>query len=154
MNFEIENHLLNDYNHLQVNLMVNDSLLDSKSVDFISSKQKTFTSSFFINKTIKINKDKIILSLVRVKYPNLIYDIWDNLVIHKQVNEFGGESYVDASWRMRKTDANGNINPIPLHFYIHDSQNVPGGYLQPNNIRIMVRNASGSNPWQELKGFQ
>ena len=151
LNFEIENHLLNYYNHLQVNLMVNDSLVDSKSVDFISSKQKTFISSFFINKTIKINKDKIILSLVRVKYPNVIYDVWDNLVIHKQVNEFGGESYVDASWRMRKTDANGNINPIPLHFYIHDSQNVPGGYLQPNHIRIMIRNASGSNPWQELR---
>ena len=67
------------------------------------------------------------------------------------VNEFGGESYVDASWRMRKIDVNGNINPIPLHFYIHDSQNVPGGYLQPNHIRIMIRNASGSNPWQELR---
>ena len=150
LNFQIENHLLYDYNHLQVNLIVNDSLVESMSIDFISSKQKIFSSSFFIDKTIKINKDKIRLSLFRVKYPNVIYDIWDNLVIQKQVNEFGGESYVDASWRMKKTDANGNINPVPLHFYIHDSQDVPGGYLQPNHIRIMIRNASGSNPWQEL----
>ena len=151
LHFQIENHLLYDYKNLQVNLIVNDYLIESNSIDFISSKQKTFSSSFFIDKKIKINKDKIILSLVRVKFPNVIYDIWDNLVIQKQVNEFGGESYVDASWRMKKTDANGNINPIPLHFYIHDSQDVPGGYLQPNHIRIMIRNASGSNPWQELR---
>tara|TARA_Y100000385_G_scaffold259932_1_gene289416 strand:+ start:674 stop:3400 length:2727 start_codon:yes stop_codon:yes gene_type:complete len=151
LNFQIENHLLYDYKHLQVNLIVNDSLIESKSIDFIASKQKIFSSSFFLDKTIKINKDKIRLSLFRVKYPNVIYDIWEALVIQKQVNEVGGESYVDAPWRMRKTDANGNVNPIPLHFYIHDSQDVPGGYLQPNNIRIMIRNASGSSPWQELR---
>ena len=54
LNFQIENHLLHDYNHLQVNLIVNDSLLESNIIDFISSKQKTVSSSFFINKTIKI----------------------------------------------------------------------------------------------------
>jgi len=60
---------------------------------------------------------------------------------YKQQNTPGSELYADAPYRLLKNQDNGAINNIPIHFYVHDSDN--GLY---NNelmyIDIKVKNAS------------
>ena len=42
----------------------------------------------------------------------------------KQSNVSGSDIVADAPWRMKKTDALGNINSIPLHIFIKDADSV------------------------------
>lgn len=71
---------------------------------------------------------------------NKILGSWHN----KQVNTLYSEFYADAPWRMSKFDANGNLNSIPVHFFLHDADLDPIQDVKVDNINIRIKNASES----------
>jgi len=149
LNFQIENLVLMDFYNVEIKLYVNGVNVKNKIVFYINSTQKITNFSFSIAEKINYNSDYIQLFLSNRNKPKLLYDYWDNLNYEKQVDETGGESYVDAAWRMQKMDSSGNLNPISMHFYFHDSDKVLSG-LKVDDVTIKIRNASGSNSWQEI----
>lgn len=60
----------------------------------------------------------------------------------KQVNTLYSEFYADAPWRMPKFDELGNLNGIPVHFFLHDADLDPIQDVKVDNINIKIKNAS------------
>lgn len=79
------------------------------------------------------------LAMSRFRHKN------DSDTTQKQSNTLLSESYADAPWRMKKTDDNGNINPIPVHGFIHDADKIISVTLQLDYINIRIKNASSSS---------
>lgn len=60
---------------------------------------------------------------------------------NRQKNELGTSSVIaDAPWRMKKLDANGDIQGIPVHIFIHDAD-VAFAEININWIDIRIKNA-------------
>ena len=62
----------------------------------------------------------------------------------KQGNTVNAEIYADAPYRMRISDDNGNLNPIPIHVFAHDADGT-GANIELMSIDIYIKNASDAN---------
>lgn len=59
----------------------------------------------------------------------------------KQANTVGSEIIADAPYHLQKYDSLGNINPVPLHVFVHASSCI-GCNNELMNIVVKVKNAS------------
>jgi len=59
----------------------------------------------------------------------------------KQSNVSGSDIVADAPWRMKKTNAFGNLNSIPLHIFIKDAD-VLGYNAELISLNVFIKNAS------------
>ncbi len=62
----------------------------------------------------------------------------------KQGNTIGAELFADSPYRMKKNDKNGNINPVPVTFYVHDADGF-GFNVQLISIDVEISNAGENN---------
>lgn len=60
---------------------------------------------------------------------------------HKQANTVGSEIIADAPYHIQKFDSLGNINPLPLHVFVHSSS-CTGCNNELMNIVVKIKNAS------------
>jgi len=61
----------------------------------------------------------------------------------KQANTTGSEICVDAPYHMQKCDEFDNLNPVPIHVFVHGS-NAIGCNNELMNVKIKIKNASDS----------
>ena len=95
-----------------------------------------------------LNTYKLIL-IALILYTNIVYGHNDHE--HKsnpndtlQANGAFSEFYVDGPWRMNLNDKQGNLNNIPITFYLHDADARLTGSLNVDYIDIQLKSASDS----------
>lgn len=143
IDFDLINEKDRSLNDITIVLFVNNLCIDTLYVSSIKSSQKRTTLAFQVNET-RINQQS---DFIQIKVTELFgrkYDwcSWDNGTIEKQVNTLASEFYADAPWRMNKLDPSGNLQGIPVHFFLHDADEVPGLDVQVDNINIQIKNAT------------
>jgi len=72
---------------------------------------------------------------------SIIFNSWGQ---NKQGNTMNAEVYADAPYRMKIGDENGNLNPIPVHIFVHDADGT-GANVELMSIDIYIKNATDSN---------
>lgn len=143
--FDIENINLVELEKVKIEFVINRKSVFQKYYPTIPSTVK------FIHDKIDVPKHQIKpgVDLVQIEITELFgvkddWGGWDSPNITKQVNTLYSEFYVDAPWRMKKTDDQGNLNEIPVHFFLHDADLVTGFTLKIDYINIQLKNASSS----------
>ena len=133
-----------------IELLVNGKSILHSAYPVITATQK-YKSVFFEIPVSELDPDK---DQVQIEVTTLFgvkddWGGWDSPNIQKQVNTLFSEFYVDAPWRMKKTDEQGNLQSIPLHFFLHDADEVVGSSPQIDYINIQLKSASSSS-WQNV----
>tara|TARA_Y100000589_G_scaffold331600_1_gene385846 strand:+ start:6095 stop:8764 length:2670 start_codon:yes stop_codon:yes gene_type:complete len=113
---------------------------DIKSNEKITKGQFKMPKSFF-----NYENDHIQIEVSEIFGKKDNWSIWDSKANPKQVNTLFSEFFVDAPWRMNKADDSGNINSIPLNFFLHDADLVVGSSIELDYIDIQLKNASSSS---------
>lgn len=139
VDFELLNDLPRVLMDAEVELWINDELRKSILLDHIDAGSSIFASIEFNGEIKLADHLELILSSVFGKDGN--WANWTNEQ-QKQANTLYSEFYVDAPWRMKKTDAVGNALGIPLHFFLHDAQLVPLQDIKIDNINVRIKNAT------------
>ncbi len=128
---------------VQVEFWINESVIKTKKYAFIPSDTKYIAESFSISKSLlNIEKDYVNIEITKLFDTRKDWGGWDSPNQTKQTNTLYSEFLVDAPWRMKRTDAQGNDLPLPLHFFYHDAQLVTGLTPQIDHIEIQLKNAS------------
>ncbi len=160
-NFQLENIKAKPLQNIKIELVVNMQSIDVIEIPLITEGKKFSSYSFTVNnRNIDLRKDIIQIEITQLFNQYKDWGGWDKptgLSSPKQVNEFGSESYADAPWRMKKTDANGNLLGIPITIYVHDADLIPSpSYpLQLDFIRFELKNASdiSGGAWAKTLDF-
>ncbi len=148
--FQVENIKCVELKGVKIEFVINGSSVLERDYLLIKSDIKTFDEYFELPK--KALDPKV--DLIQIEVTEL-FDVrddwggWDSQNLNKQVNTLFSEFYVDAPWRMKKTDELGNVQSIPLHFFLHDADAVVGSSPQLDYINIQLKNASSSS-WQNV----
>lgn len=145
--FVIENIKEKSYTGVRLEFWINGEPHAIKIYDYIDANKKFIKDRFVVSKRVlDIGLDEVNIEITEIFGKKNDWGGWDSPnQKEKQVNTLYSEFYVDAPWRMKKTDAQGNINPIPLHFYLHDADLVIGTTVQIDMIDIRIKNASASS---------
>ena len=117
-------------------------------IDTIKPEQKFVHGRFQVSKAdFNIEKDVVQIEIVELFGKRKDWGGWDSPNFHenKQSNTLYSEFYADAPWRMKKLDDNGNVQPIPVHFFLHDADKVTGITLQIDYINIRLKNPSDAS---------
>ena len=117
-------------------------------IDTIKPEQKFVHGRFQVSKAdFNIEKDVVQIEIVSIFGKWKDWGGWDSPNFHenKQSNTLYSEFYADAPWRMKKLDNNGNVQSIPVHFFLHDADKVTGITLQIDYINIRLKNPSDAS---------
>ena len=140
--FDLENIKYKELRDLTIHFVLNDEMIDAIEIPAIHSEVKFTALEFVISsKKLKLTHDKIQIEIVKLFGNKDDWGGWDNPVAAKQVNTLFSEFYADAPWRMKKTDAAGNIIGIPVHCFLHDADLDPIQDVKVDNINIQIKNA-------------
>ncbi len=112
-------------------------------IEQIDPKKKVQILESFCNETIEEASLKITVNRLMGKEHDWLE--WSPNLLQKQTNTAFSEFYVDAPWRMKKFNQNGDLNGIPVHFFLHDADLVLLMDIQIDNINIRLKNASDPN---------
>lgn len=145
--FLIENIKEMSYTDVRIDFWINMKSVFFKRYELIDGSQKFIPERFIIpKKMLDIDNDLVNIEITQIFGKKKDWGGWDSERSHgRQVNTLYSEFYVDAPWRMKKLDDQGNINPVPIHFYLHDADLVVGTTVQIDMVDIKVKNASASS---------
>lgn len=144
--FQIENIIEQNVAGVRVEFLQNGITIDSHAFPFITASQKYTADSFtFSASAIDSIQDLIQIEITEIFNQKYDWGGWDSPHGERQVNTLNSEFYVDAPWRMKKTDGLGNDNTIPVHFFLHDADLVTGFTIKIDHVDIKVKNASSSS---------
>lgn len=141
--FKIENITNTSYEGVQIEFIKNGKSIQTHFYNLISGSEKFKADHFTFNQE-DINPEKDLIQIEITKLFNETNDWggWDSPNILKQTNTVASEFYVDAPWRMKKTDESGNDLPIPLHFFLHDADQIIAYTLNVDYVNIKIKSAS------------
>lgn len=130
---------------VKVELIVNDSSLDQK---YLLSVSPDFNARFaftLCRDCIDPETDKVQIEITEIFGKRFDWGGWDNEVVQKQVNTLYSEFYCDAPWRMKKFNATGQLNAIPVHFFLHDADVAGIMDMKIDDIKIQLKNAGDTS---------
>ncbi len=139
--------------NVQIEFWINEKPLLKKQYGYIPCTVQVIADQFEIDKNLlSVENDKVQIEITQIFGKKADWGGWDDEIksnkdtTHqtRQVNTFMSEFYADAPWRMKKTDANGNLLSIPVHFFLHDA-NLPPSAPQIDKINIQLKNANASS---------
>lgn len=143
--FDIENINLVELSNIKVEFVINRKSVYQRYYPTIPATVKYVHDKFIIPKTqLNPEVDKVQIEITELFSTKDDWGGWDSPNITRQVNTLYSEFYVDAPWRMKKTDDQGNTNDIPVHFFLHDADLVTGFTLKLDYVNIQIKNASAS----------
>lgn len=144
--FQFENIKEQELKDVAIELVIDAHSKKRIVIKHIKSGQRFVTGKFFISKFgFDINKNFVQIEVTELFGKKHDWGGWDSPnFTQKQTNTLYSEAYADAPWRMKKTDENGNLNDIPVHFYIHDADKILTTTMQVDYINIRLKNASSS----------
>ncbi|MCB9194733.1 MAG: T9SS type A sorting domain-containing protein [Flavobacteriales bacterium] len=163
--FLIENIKDLSYTDVRIDFWINMKSVFFKRYPLITADQKFIPERFIVpKKMLDIDNDLVNIEITQIFGKKKDWGGWDSDRSNgRQVNTLYSEFYVDAPWRMKKTDANGNLNSIPVTFYLHDADLVVGTTVQIDMIDIRLKNASSNSfsapltfnniPLSQFKGY-
>lgn len=144
--FDIENINLVELANIKVEFVINRKSVYQRYYPTIPATVKFVHDRFIIPKTqLNPEVDKVQIEITELFSTKDDWGGWDSPNITRQVNTLYSEFYVDAPWRMKKTDDQGNINDIPVHFFLHDADLVTGFTLKLDYVNIQIKNASAAS---------
>ncbi len=144
--FQIENIVEKRLKGVQIEFWVNGKAIREKYFEVYTNNPKFQTHFFRLSKNeIQKGTDTIQIEITKIFDKINDWGGWDAPLNLKQTNTISSEFYVDAPWRMKKTDAAGNDLPVPLHFFLHDADYVIGYTLKIDYINVKVKNATNSS---------
>ena len=142
-----------DLHDVKVGFILNGKKIIHNYYCDIKSNEKFTKGHFKIPKSIlHLEEAHIQIEISEISGKRGDWAKWDSKANPKQVNTLFSEFFIDAPWRMKKTDYNGNIQPIPLNFFSHDANLVVGAKIEIDYIDIQVKNAT-SNTWGDILVF-
>ena len=148
--FQIENIKQISLKDIRIEFVINSISYTKKDFDIILSNQQNIKCEFIISKKILNPKNDIVqIEITKIFGIKKDWGGWDSPTLQKQVNTLFSEFYVDAPWRMKKTNELDSLQSIPLHFFLHDADEVVGTSPQLDYINIQLKNASSSS-WQNV----
>ena len=146
IDFDLENIKAISFVEVTIELRINDATIRTLQLPVVGSLAKFKHYQFSVTSSeINTDLDKIQIEIVELFGQKNDWGGWDNPIAEKQVNTLASEFYADAPWRMKKTDALGDLRGIPVHCFLHDADLVPGFGLQVDNINIQLKNATDAN---------
>ncbi len=138
---------------IKVEFIINGNKIIHNYYCDIKADERLTSGHFKIPKTIlNLEQDHIQIEISEIFGKKDAWSKWDSNMNPKQVNTLFSEFFVDAPWRMKKTDGNGNTRSIPLSFFMHDADLVVGSSIELDHIDIQLKNASSSN-WSAVLVF-
>lgn len=145
--FLIENIQEKPYTGVKIEFWINTVPVAYKIYDYLDASVKYTPGQFVISKTLlDPEEDEVNIEITEIFGKKNDWGGWDSPnQIEKQVNTLYSEFYVDAPWRMPKYNSQGELNVIPLHFYLHDADKVVGTTVQIDMIDIRIKNASAGS---------
>lgn len=151
--FDIENIQLKYYTGVRIEFWINSKPESIKVYDYIDASSKYIHDRFIIPKNkLDVDNDEVNIEITEIFGKKNDWGGWDSPNQNeKQVNTLYSEFYVDAPWRMPKYNSQGELNSIPIHFYLHDADLVVGTTVQIDMIDIRLKNASASSFGSILK---
>ncbi len=151
--FLIENIKGVPYTDVKIDFWINMKSVFFKRYELLDGNVKFTKESFTIPKRmLDIDNDLVNIEVTEIFGKKSDWGGWDSKRSHgRQVNTLYSEFYIDAPWRMNKTDNNGIENSIPVHFFLHDADLVTGTTAQIDKIDIQVKNATASSFGAPLK---
>lgn len=147
-NFQFENIEQQELHNITIELVINSKTVQSMEIPVVPRMIKYLNRKFIINKKgFDIKKDVVQIEVTKIFGKRNDWGGWDSpnyIPEIKQANTLYSETYADAPWRMKKTDENGNLNSIPVHFFIHDANKLVAMTLQLDYVNIRIKNASSN----------
>ena len=145
-NFKVENINMIEVRDIKIEIVINRKSVFQKYYPVLKADFKFFNESFEIPKSrVNPERDYVQIEITEIFGKKDDWGGWDSPNMLRQVNTFASEFYVDAPWRMKKTYNDGTERGIPIHFFLHDADEVLGFDLKIDYINIQVKNASGTN---------
>ena len=141
--FKIKNITNKTLKGIQIEFIRNGVSLRQHYFNIITNNKK-FTNDYFTfnQKEINPQKDQVQIEITKIFDKINDWGGWDSPNTLKQTNTLNSEFYVEAPWRMKKTDSLANDLSIPLHFFLHDADKVTGFTLKIDYINIRIKSAS------------
>ncbi|CAG5078681.1 T9SS type A sorting domain-containing protein [Parvicella tangerina] len=145
--FVIENIKLKPYTGVRIEFWINGETEGIKIYDYIDASQQFILERFVVPKhKLDLENDHVNIEITEIFGKKNDWGGWDSPnQKEKQVNTLYSEFYVDAPWRMPKYDDLGELNDVPLHFYLHDADLVVGTTVQIDMIDVKIKNASDNS---------
>ena len=130
---------------IKIEFLVNSKSVFQKYYPVVKAKHKYFSERFEIpKKWVNPNSDLIQIEITEIFGKKDDWGGWDSPTF-KQVNTAFSEFIADAPWRMKKTDASGNIRGIPVHMFLHDADEVIATSPQIDYINIKLKNVTDNS---------
>ena len=143
--FDVENINSMEVRDIKIEFLVNSKSVFQKYYPVVKAKHKYFSERFEIpKKWVNPNSDLIQIEITEIFGKKDDWGGWDSPTF-KQVNTAFSEFIADAPWRMRKTDASGNIRGIPVHMFLHDADEVIATSPQIDYINIKLKNVTDNS---------
>ncbi len=141
--FHVENINMMEVRDIKIEFVINSKSVFQKYYPVLTNDAKFYKEHFEIPK-IHLNPedDFVQIEITEIFGKKDDWGGWDSPNMLKQVNTLASEFYVEAPWRMKKTDDAGNEKDIPLHFFLHDADLVVGFTIKIDYINIRLKNAS------------
>jgi len=152
-NFQIENINKVEVRDVKIEFVINMKSVYQRYYPRIGAKDTVFNEFFEVPKrALRPNRDFIQIEITEIFGLKDDWGGWDSPNMPKQVNSLFSEFYMEAPWRMKKTNDLGETEPIPVHFFLHDADLIVGFTLKIDYINIQVKNASSST-WGPVLAF-
>jgi len=144
--FQVENINMVEVRDIKIEFVVNRKSVFQKYYPMLKANHVSFTESFEIPKQyIDLKRTYVQIEITEIFGTIDDWGGWDSPNMLRQVNTLASEFYVEAPWRMKKTNASGVDQAIPLHFFLHDADEVVGTSPQIDYVEISVKGASQSS---------
>ena len=140
--FDLRNSHKKSYDNVKIELLINNEMVRQMVIDHVKETQGVLPLSFMLGDSeVNLLVDQVTIEITEIFGVRGHWSVWNNKTIAKQVNTIDSEFYADAPWRMKKLDETGNIQGVPVHFFLHDADEVPLFDLKIDNINIQLKNA-------------
>lgn len=151
--FLIENIKGVPYTDVKIDFWINMKSVFFKRYELLDGNVKFTKESFTIPKRmLNIDEDLVNIEITEIFGKKSDWGGWDSQRSNgRQANTLYSEFYLDAPWRMKKLDDQGNINSIPVHFFLHDADLVVGTTVQIDKVDIQLKNATSTTFGSPLK---
>ena len=146
LDFDLRNIQRKHLEDIGVDLVVNDQSLSHLSIEKLKGERTFIPYSFMISaEDLDLEQDQVEIEITKLFGVHDHWAAWEYQPTTKQVNTADSEFYADAPWRMKKLDENGDLQGIPVHFFLHDADEVLLFNLKIDNINIQLKNATATN---------
>lgn len=144
--FEVENINMVEVRDIKIEFVVNRKSVFQKYYPVLKAKHKSFTESFEIPKNrLDIERGYVQIEITEIFGKKDDWGGWDSPNMLKQVNTLASEFYVEAPWRMKRTNSSNAEQDIPLHFFLHDADLVTGFTMKIDYINVYLKSASSGS---------